>query len=71
MTMPTNRTGGQPRVLDGCFPVSGAELYFREIGSGRPLVIGGPDFNHSYLLPDLDRLSSEFRLIYYGRPPAY
>ncbi|HEX8010803.1 MAG TPA: alpha/beta fold hydrolase [Casimicrobiaceae bacterium] len=28
---------------------------------------GGPDFNHNYLLPELDRLSSAFRLIYYDQ----
>jgi proline iminopeptidase len=28
---------------------------------------GGPDFDHSYLLPDLDRLSDSFRLIYYDQ----
>jgi proline iminopeptidase len=28
---------------------------------------GGPDFDHSYLLPDLDRLADEFRLIYYDQ----
>lgn len=54
---------------EGYFPVPGAQLYFREIGNGRPLLIlhGGPDFNHNYLLPDLDRLSSAFRLIYYDQ----
>jgi proline iminopeptidase len=28
---------------------------------------GGPDFDHSYLLPDLDRLADAFRLIYYDQ----
>ena len=28
---------------------------------------GGPDFDHSYLLPDLDRLADVFRLIYYDQ----
>jgi proline iminopeptidase len=56
-------------VREGYFPVQGAKLYFREIGNGRPLVIlhGGPDFNHNYLLPDLDRLAGAFRLIYYDQ----
>ena len=69
MIMSTNRTGPRPRVQEGYFPVPGAQLYFREIGSGRPLVIlhGGPDFNHNYLLPDLDRLASAFHLIYYDQ----
>ena len=67
--MPTRRSGDRPQVHEGYFPVQGAQLYFREIGSGPPLAIlhGGPDFNHNYLLPDLDRLSSAFRLIYYDQ----
>ena len=67
--MPTRRSGDRPQVHEGYLPVQGAQLYFREIGSESPLVIlhGGPDFNHNYLLPDLDRLSSAFRLIYYDQ----
>ncbi len=67
--MLTDCASDQPRVREGYFPVPGAQLYFREVGSGRPLVIlhGGPDFNHNYLLPDLDRLSRSFRLIYYDQ----
>jgi proline iminopeptidase len=44
-----------------------ASLYAREIGRGQPLIVlhGGPDFDHRYLLPDLDRLAAAFRLIYY------
>src|SRR4029453_5189171 len=56
-------------------PVGGAELYAREVGHGTPIIVlhGGPDFDHSYLLPELDRLSDSRRLIYYdqrGRGPA-
>lgn len=59
----------KPRLKEGYFPVSGAQLYFREAGCGTPLIVlhGGPDFNHRYLLPDLDRLSASFRLIYYDQ----
>ncbi|HKO67575.1 MAG TPA: alpha/beta fold hydrolase [Burkholderiaceae bacterium] len=62
-------TGCCRSVHEDYFPVPGARLYFREVGNGTPLVIlhGGPDFNHSYLLPDMDRLSSAFRLIYYDQ----
>jgi len=28
---------------------------------------GGPDFDHSYLVPDMDRLSDSLRLIYYDQ----
>jgi proline iminopeptidase len=49
--------------------VGKASLYCREIGQGRPMIVlhGGPDFDHSYLLPDLDRLADVFRLIYYDQ----
>ena len=58
-----------------------ARLYVREIGDGAPIIVvhGGPDFDHEYLLPDMDRLADSFRLVYYdqrgrgrsfsGRPP--
>jgi proline iminopeptidase len=50
-------------------PVPGAELYCREIGRGTPMIVlhGGPDFDISYLLPELDRLSDNFHLIYYDQ----
>jgi proline iminopeptidase len=50
-------------------PVGNAQLYAREIGHGTAIIIlhGGPDFDHSYLLPDMDRLSDSFRLIYYDQ----
>lgn len=54
-------------------PVPGGELFVREVGQGEgygpPIVVlhGGPDFDHTYLLPDLDRLSAAYRLIYYDQ----
>lgn len=49
--------------------VGGATLYVREVGKGQPIVVlhGGPDFDHTYLLPDLDRLANSYRLIYYDQ----
>lgn len=46
-----------------------ARLYVREIGRGAPIVVlhGGPDFDHEYLLPDMDRLAESFRLVYYDQ----
>jgi pimeloyl-ACP methyl ester carboxylesterase len=54
----------ESRVLIGNTP-----LYLREAGRGHPLIVlhGGPDFDHSYLLPDLDQLADEFWLIYYDQ----
>lgn len=50
-------------------PVGAASLYAREIGRGQPLIVlhGGPDFDHGYLLPDLDRFADLFRLVYYDQ----
>jgi proline iminopeptidase len=50
-------------------PVGAASLYVRAIGLGPPVIVlhGGPDFDHGYLLPDLDRLADSFRLIYYDQ----
>src|ERR1700750_2267736 len=46
-----------------------AELYSREIGKGPAIIVlhGGPDFDKSYLVPEMDRLSDSFRLIYYDQ----
>jgi proline iminopeptidase len=47
--------------------VGKTSLYSRDIGQGQTIIVlhGGPDFDHGYLLPDLDRLADSFRLIYY------
>ena len=57
------------RVKEGFAPVAGAELYYREVGEGQPIVVihGGPDFDHAYLLPDFDRLAAGYRLVYYDQ----
>jgi proline iminopeptidase len=54
---------------EGYISVENAELYYRQIGQGQPIIIlhGGPDFDHNYLLPDMDHLSHSFRLIYYDQ----
>jgi len=50
-------------------PVGNAELYSRELGQGTEIIVlhGGPDFDHSYFVPDLHRLSDAFHLIYYDQ----
>jgi proline iminopeptidase len=59
----------QPAPHEGTIPVENAGLYYREIGQGQTILLlhGGPDFDHNYLLPDMDRLSDSFRLIYYDQ----
>ncbi|HET7218606.1 MAG TPA: alpha/beta hydrolase [Vicinamibacterales bacterium] len=46
-----------------------ASLYTREVGHGQPILVlhGGPDFDHSYFVPELDSLSDAYRLIYYDQ----
>ena len=57
------------RARESRVPVQGARLYCREVGRGAPMIVlhGGPDFDISYLLPELDRLSDKFHLIYYDQ----
>jgi proline iminopeptidase len=44
-------------------------LFCRDVGAGHPIVVvhGGPDFDHRYFLPELDRLADAFRLVYYDQ----
>src|SRR5881398_1369639 len=58
-----------PLTHRGYIPVERGRLFFREIGQGLPIIIlhGGPDFDHLYLLPEMDRLARHFRLIYYDQ----
>ena len=44
-------------------------LFCRDAGEGPPIVVlhGGPEFDHAYLLPELDRLADSFRLVSYDQ----
>ena len=57
------------QAREGAVDVPGARLFVRELGAGPPLVVlhGGPDFDHHYMLPEMDRLAGAFRLIYYDQ----
>jgi len=63
------RTERRAAPRESRISVGKASLYSREIGRGQPIIVlhGGPDFDHGYLLPDLDRLADAFRLIYYDQ----
>jgi len=66
---PTGLRAGHGGPFEGLVPVDGAQLYCRAVGEGPPIVVlhGGPDFDHTYLLPELDRLADGFRLVYYDQ----
>lgn len=66
---PTSQTGRIGRPRESQIPAGGAQLYARDLGNGVPIIVlhGGPDFDHRYLLPELDRLSDSYRLVYYDQ----
>lgn len=55
--------------MEGYLTVGRARLYYRQVGAGHPIVVlhGGPDLDHNYLRPEMDRLGDSFRLIYYDQ----
>lgn len=57
---------GSPAAREESLAVGRAQLHYRIVGQGTPLLVlhGGPGYDHSYLLPDMDRLADAFRLIY-------
>lgn len=58
-----------PIAVETFIDAGPSRLFVREVGEGMPIVVvhGGPEFDHTYLLPDLDRLSDGYRLIYYDQ----
>lgn len=67
--MGTHLRPGHVKPVEGVAPVPHAQLYYRHVGQGQPVIVlhGGPSFDHTYLLPDLDRLAGSRRLIYYDQ----
>ena len=66
--------GAQPpdfefKPTEARVPVGTTSLFARVVGSGRAVIVlhGGPDFDQSYFLPDLDQMKDGFRLIYYDQ----
>lgn len=53
----------------GYIEVGSARLFCRSLGSGLPLVVlhGGPDLDHNYLVPEMDRLGEGLWLTYYDQ----
>lgn len=54
---------------EGVVDAGGARLPWRSVGEGLPLVVlhDGPGFDSNVLVPDLDRLGEDLRLITYDR----
>ena len=68
-SMPATSAESMASASESRIQIGKASLYARDIGKGSPVIVlhGGPDFDHRYLLPDLDRLAASFRLIYYDQ----
>lgn len=54
---------------EGFKTINGVQLYFKMMGSGKPLVIvhGGPGLDHSYFLPQMAELAKHYKLIFYDQ----
>jgi proline iminopeptidase len=58
-----------PLVVDGLRRINGTLLYCKSVGTGVPLVIihGGPGLDHSYLLPQMEKLADRCELIFFDQ----
>ena len=67
--MNTPAPADRSNAREGYATVRDGNLFYRDIGQKWPTIVlhGGPDFDHRYLLPELDRLSDILRLIYYDQ----
>ncbi len=69
MTSPLGDSPAPLEIREAWLLSNGARLYVRDVGHGLPIVVlhGGPDFNHEYLLPELDGLADQFRFVDYDQ----
>ena len=67
--MNTEPPSKQKAPKEAYLPVRNAQLFTRAFGQGQPIVVlhGGPDFDLSYLLPEMDHILDGFRRIYYDQ----
>lgn len=58
-----------PQGVERTLKIDGASLWLRTVGHGTDAIVlhGGPDFDSGYLIPEFDRLTSRFRLVYYDQ----
>ncbi|MBW2493372.1 MAG: proline iminopeptidase-family hydrolase [Deltaproteobacteria bacterium] len=58
-----------PDFEQGVKRINGTKLFYRAIGEGEPLVIahGGPGMDQNYLLPQMEELAKQHRLIFYDQ----
>lgn len=54
---------------EGLKKINNVNLYYKVMGKGTPIVIlhGGPGLDHTYLLPQMGKLSKNYQLIFYDQ----
>ncbi len=58
-----------PLVVEGLRLINGTQLFCKSVGTGIPLVIlhGGPGLDHSYFLPQMEKLADTYELIFFDQ----
>ncbi|NUO80027.1 alpha/beta fold hydrolase [candidate division KSB1 bacterium] len=64
-----SNAGEKPKIEEGTKQINGVALYYKTIGEGEPIVIlhGGPGLDHSYFLPQMERLAKSYKLIFFDQ----
>jgi len=57
------------KAEEGTKQINGVALYYKIIGAGEPIVIlhGGPGLDHSYFLPQMEKLAKNYKLIFFDQ----
>lgn len=65
----SNRYTVEPIAKDGFIQIENAEIFYRAIGKGKPLIVlhGGPGLTQNYLLPQLYKLAEDNFVIFYDQ----
>jgi proline iminopeptidase len=58
-----------PLVVEGLRLINGTQIFCKSIGTGIPLMIlhGGPGLDHTYLLPQMEKLADTYELIFFDQ----
>jgi proline iminopeptidase len=58
-----------PLVVEGLRLINGTQIFCKSIGTGIPLMIlhGGPGLDHSYFLPQMEKLADTYELIFFDQ----
>jgi proline iminopeptidase len=62
-------SGCSSNADEGYIPVKDGKIFYKAFGSGTPVLVlhGGPGLDHAYLLPQLQELAKDHRVIFYDQ----